>query len=157
MASEYIKGQSIEDSESTKRRIDDQNDTSQNEEPATKKFKEIGESEPTEVVATTSKGKGIRKKKVKSKKYESEPEESSSADEDGDDDIIDEHVIPEGDVEEDLFEEIDTSNIIVGGRRTRGKVIDYKKTLEDLEKSNELPDDDYDDEDDQEFSLPVEN
>lgn len=38
------------------------------------------------------------------------------------------------DEEEDDLAEIDSSNIIQGGRRTRGKVIDYKKTAEALDK-----------------------
>ncbi|CAI5133468.1 BEM_HP_G0073270.mRNA.1.CDS.1 [Saccharomyces cerevisiae] len=40
----------------------------------------------------------------------------------------------EGEEEEDDLAEIDTSNIITSGRRTRGKVIDYKKTAEELDK-----------------------
>ncbi|CUS24176.1 LAQU0S14e01926g1_1 [Lachancea quebecensis] len=38
--------------------------------------------------------------------------------------------------EEDDLAEIDSSNIIQGGRRTRGKVIDYKKTAEALDKES---------------------
>lgn len=47
------------------------------------------------------------------------------------------------------------------GRRTRGKVIDYKKTLEELEKKNAngtgeaLLDDDEDDDEDGTFQEPV--
>ncbi|CCD23636.1 Chz1p NDAI_0B06040 [Naumovozyma dairenensis CBS 421] len=41
------------------------------------------------------------------------------------------------DEEEDDLAEIDTSNIITGGRRTRGKVIDFKKTAEKLEGKKE--------------------
>lgn len=54
------------------------------------------------------------------------------------------------------MEEIDTSNIIVG-RRTRGKVIDYKKINDELEKSKAageagiLDDDDDEEEDDRDF------
>jgi hypothetical protein len=52
--------------------------------------------------------------------------------------------------------EIDTSNIIVG-RRTRGKVIDYKKINDELEKSKAageasfLDDDDDEEENDKDF------
>lgn len=56
--------------------------------------------------------------------------------------------------EEDDLAEIDTSNIITSGRRTRGKVIDYKKTAEELDKNeatvkptNEAGRDDEEDED----------
>ncbi|SCU95357.1 LADA_0G15170g1_1 [Lachancea dasiensis] len=38
------------------------------------------------------------------------------------------------DEDEDDLAEIDSSNIITGGRRTRGKMIDYKKTAEVLDK-----------------------
>ncbi|KAL3231419.1 Histone H2AZ-specific chaperone CHZ1 [Nakaseomyces bracarensis] len=37
------------------------------------------------------------------------------------------------DEEEDDLAEIDTSNIITTGRRTRGKIIDYKKTAKELD------------------------
>lgn len=55
---------------------------------------------------------------------------------------------------------MDTSNIIQG-RRTRGKVIDYKKTLEKIEKqeragiTDELLDDE-DEENDGNYVAPVE-
>lgn len=45
--------------------------------------------------------------------------------------------------EEDNMEEIDTDNIISGGRRTRGKFIDFAKAAE-----NELDDDDDEEDDD---------
>lgn len=66
----------------------------------------------------------------------------------------------EGEEEEDDLAEIDTSNIITSGRRTRGKVIDYKKTAEELDKKEpstgskddvgygEKEEDDEDEEDD---------
>lgn len=44
------------------------------------------------------------------------------------------------------MEEIDTSNIIGGGRRTRGKTIDFAKAAE--ENKDELEDDDEEDDDD---------
>lgn len=68
----------------------------------------------------------------------------------------------ENDVEDDLAE-IDASNIIPGGRRTRGKIIDYKKAVKELDsaktnsnlkaanatnKEIEVDDDDDDDDDD---------
>lgn len=44
------------------------------------------------------------------------------------------------------MEEIDTENIISGGRRTRGKNIDFAKAAENA--GDELEDDDDDDDDD---------
>jgi hypothetical protein len=43
------------------------------------------------------------------------------------------------------MEEIDTSNIITDGRRTRGRKIDFAKAAE------EFPEDDEDEEDDDDF------
>ena len=45
------------------------------------------------------------------------------------------------------MEEIDTDNIISGGRRTRGKAIDFAKAAEGLE-------DDDDEDDDADFQDP---
>ncbi len=47
------------------------------------------------------------------------------------------------------MEEIDTSNIISDGRRTRGRQIDFAKAAQ------ELPEDDDDEEDDDDFEEPV--
>lgn len=48
------------------------------------------------------------------------------------------------------MEEIDTSNIISGGRRTRGRQIDFAKAAE------ELPEEEEDEDDDDDFEEPVE-
>lgn len=84
-------------------------------------------------------------------------EESES---DMDDAKLDALMGNEGEEEEDDLAEIDTSNIITTGRRTRGKVIDYKKTAEELDKKessacsknnvnySDKEEDDEDDEDD---------
>lgn len=50
--------------------------------------------------------------------------------------------------EEDGLEEIDLNNIVEGGRRTRGRVIDFAKAAE------ENPADDDEDEDDDDFKAP---
>ncbi|OHE91016.1 histone chaperone domain CHZ [Colletotrichum orchidophilum] len=50
--------------------------------------------------------------------------------------------------EEDGLEEIDLSNIVEGGRRTRGRVIDFAKAAE------ENPAEEEDDEDDDDFAAP---
>ncbi|KAF2420022.1 hypothetical protein EJ08DRAFT_653942 [Tothia fuscella] len=55
---------------------------------------------------------------------------------------------PVGEVEEaddDNMEEIDTDNIITGGRRTRGRNIDFVKAAEE---AKDLDDDEDDDDDD---------
>jgi hypothetical protein len=49
------------------------------------------------------------------------------------------------------MEEIDLNNIVEGGRRTRGQVIDFAKAAE------ENPADDEDDEEDDDFQPPDED
>jgi hypothetical protein len=51
--------------------------------------------------------------------------------------------------DDDNMEEIDTSNILSDGRRTRGRQIDFAKAAE------ELPEDEEDDDDDDDFEEPV--
>lgn len=50
--------------------------------------------------------------------------------------------------DDDNMEEIDPSNIISGGRRTRGRQIDFAKAAE------ELPEEEEDEEDDDDFEAP---
>jgi hypothetical protein len=52
--------------------------------------------------------------------------------------------------DDDNMEEIDTSNILSDGRRTRGRQIDFAKAAE------ELPEDEDDDDDDDDFEEPTE-
>jgi len=47
------------------------------------------------------------------------------------------------------MEEIDTSNIIQSGRRTRGKTIDFTKAAEELPEEDEDDDEDFHDPDDE--------
>lgn len=54
--------------------------------------------------------------------------------------------------EEDDLKEIESDNIIAGGRRTRGKVIDFAKAAE--ESKGEIEEDDEDD--DEDFEAPDE-
>ena len=56
------------------------------------------------------------------------------------------HLIAEEE-DEDNMEEIDTDNIIDGGRRTRGKTIDFAKAAAE----NPAEDDDDDEDDDEDF------
>ena len=67
-----------------------------------------------------------------------------------DDEKLDQLMTKE-DEEEDDLSEIDASNIITTGRRTRGKIIDYKKTAEELEKNGQGKNEDK--EEDEELSL----
>lgn len=53
---------------------------------------------------------------------------------------------------EDGLEEIDLNNIVEGGRRTRGQIIDFAKAAE----QNPVDDDDEDDDDD-DFTPPDED
>jgi Histone chaperone domain CHZ len=51
--------------------------------------------------------------------------------------------------DDDNMEEIDTSNILSDGRRTRGRQIDFAKAAE------ELPEEEEDDDDDDDFEEPA--
>ena len=60
--------------------------------------------------------------------------------------------------DEDNMEEIDTSNIITGGRRTRGKQIDYeeaerkaKEAGDNLDEEDEDDDEDFEEEEDEDM------
>ncbi|RSL63914.1 hypothetical protein CEP54_004955 [Fusarium duplospermum] len=69
--------------------------------------------------------------------------EDTAMDEDDDDDSDEDEEVVEAD--EDGMEEIDLNNIVEGGRRTRGAVIDFAKAAE------QHPADDEDEEDDDDF------
>ncbi|RMJ08382.1 hypothetical protein CDV36_011997 [Fusarium kuroshium] len=69
--------------------------------------------------------------------------EDTAMDEDDDDDSDDDEEVVEAD--EDGMEEIDLNNIVEGGRRTRGAVIDFAKAAE------QHPAEDEDEEDDDDF------
>jgi hypothetical protein len=51
--------------------------------------------------------------------------------------------------DDDNMEEIDTSNILSDGRRTRGRQIDFAKAAE------ELPEEEEEDDDDDDFEEPA--
>ncbi|SCU83097.1 LAFA_0D01706g1_1 [Lachancea sp. 'fantastica'] len=92
-----------------------------------------------EVTAEDSKAKSSGKKDVK--------DTEDSSDESEDDEKLDLMLNKEDEDDDDLAE-IDSTNIITGGRRTRGKVIDYKKTAEKLDKEagkEALPEEDTED------------
>jgi hypothetical protein len=55
---------------------------------------------------------------------------------------------PADEPDEDNMEEIDLDNIIEGGRRTRGRTIDFAKAAE------ELPEEDDEDDEDDDFQAP---
>ncbi|CAR24682.1 Histone H2A.Z-specific chaperone CHZ1 [Lachancea thermotolerans] len=71
----------------------------------------------------------------KAKKENKGTGDNGSESESEDDEKLD-MMLNKEDEEEDDLAEIDSSNIIQGGRRTRGKVIDYKKTAEALDKES---------------------
>lgn len=56
---------------------------------------------------------------------------------------------PVDEADDDNMEEIDTSNIISGGRRTRGRQIDFAQAAKDL------PEDEEDEDDDGDFEAPA--
>lgn len=103
---------------------------------------------------TEKAGPEKKKRKHSRRKYEDlEPadEKDSEDEEDGDKDVDDDKLVVEDDEEDDLVE-IDASNIIATGRRTRGKVIDYSKIEAELEKEEgkskeEVEEEDEDDND----------
>ncbi|KAI0181385.1 histone chaperone domain CHZ-domain-containing protein [Hypoxylon sp. FL1284] len=88
-------------------------------------------------VPVPSKGKG--------KAAATEQPADTAMDEDDDDDEEEEEEA-EGGEDDDNMDEIDPSNIVEGGRRTRGRVIDWAKAAEE----NPADDDDDDEEDDYE-------
>ncbi|KAI5855830.1 hypothetical protein BZA05DRAFT_389808 [Tricharina praecox] len=104
----------------------------------------MSDIKPTDTAVTEqqvpNKGKGKAVAEPVETEDESSDEEMGASDE----------VMDLEDVEEDDLAEIDTSNIIQGGR-TRGAKIDFKAVQE-----NEMIDDD-EDEDDDDFQAPKEN
>ncbi|KAI1781107.1 histone chaperone domain CHZ-domain-containing protein [Hypoxylon cercidicola] len=83
--------------------------------------------------------------KGKGKAATAEEPVDTAMDEDDDEDEDDEDEAEGGD-DDDNMDEIDLSNIVEGGRRTRGRVIDWAKAAEE----NPAEDDDDEDEDDYE-------
>ncbi|KAI1325604.1 histone chaperone domain CHZ-domain-containing protein [Xylariaceae sp. FL0255] len=80
--------------------------------------------------------------KGKGKAVAEEPVDQSMDEDDDDDDEEDEAA----EEEDDNMDEIDLNNIVEGGRRTRGKVIDWAKASQE----NPAPEED-DDEDEDDF------
>ncbi|KAI1185096.1 histone chaperone domain CHZ-domain-containing protein [Nemania serpens] len=81
--------------------------------------------------------------KGKGKAVATEEPVDHSMDEEEDDDSGDEEVGDE--VDDDNMEEIDLNNIVDGGRRTRGRVIDWAKAAEENPADDDDDDDDEDD------------
>ncbi|KAK7229076.1 hypothetical protein V2G26_001246 [Clonostachys chloroleuca] len=94
----------------------------------------------TEESASALESKGKGKAVVGNVHDDDVMDEDDDDDDDEEDDNEDE---PEGAIDEDGLEEIDTNNIVEGGRRTRGQVIDFAKAAEE-----NPADEDEDDEDD---------
>lgn len=116
----------------------------------TVKEKRSSENEPTKesIGEATDKKKTHKRRRnydehdaevAKDEKTEKGSGDKEKAEEDDESDLDDaklDAMVDQDEAEDDLAE-IDTSNIITTGRRTRGKVIDYKKTAAELEKSKE--------------------
>ncbi|KXJ96950.1 histone chaperone domain CHZ-domain-containing protein [Microdochium bolleyi] len=94
-----------------------------------------GATDPTQSEDFKGKGKAVAE------------QHAGDAPMDEDDDSSDDEQNEGGEAEEaeDNLEEIDLNNIVEGGRRTRGRVIDWAKAAE------ENPADDDDDEDEEDF------
>ncbi|KAI0518432.1 histone chaperone domain CHZ-domain-containing protein [Xylaria bambusicola] len=86
--------------------------------------------------------------KGKGKAVAAEEPVDQSMDEDDDEDSGDEEAGDDAADDDDNMDEIDLNNIVDGGRRTRGRVIDWAKAAE------ENPADDDDDDDDEDDFQP---
>ncbi|KAI1135244.1 hypothetical protein F5Y05DRAFT_394923 [Hypoxylon sp. FL0543] len=106
---------------------------------------ETGATVPQEGSSTKASEQPVQ---AKGKGKATEEPVDSTMDEDDDDDDDEEEEENEGgdDDADDGMEEIDLSNIVAGGRRTRGRVIDWAKAAQE----NPAEDDDEDDEDEYE-------
>ncbi|KXN90789.1 Histone H2A.Z-specific chaperone CHZ1 [Leucoagaricus sp. SymC.cos] len=94
----------------------------------------------TTVASPDSKGKG--KAPAVDEPMEDDGEDEEDEEDEGDDDAEEDE-----EDEEEIFDEIDPSAIVAGGRRTRGVRVDYA-SQEALEKAGLKPDEEDDDEDD---------
>lgn len=126
------------------------------EEGSKKRAHEDVASENKDESAVDSTDKSSKKKKQRRRQYDNDlPKETKSEDEEDDDEGEEEGNednlgLEEG--EEDDLLEIDQSNIITSGRRTRGKVIDFTKAAEKLNSEQGTQDDENDEDDDGEFN-----
>ncbi|KAI1766622.1 histone chaperone domain CHZ-domain-containing protein [Hypoxylon sp. FL1150] len=94
-------------------------------------------------VPAQAKGKGKGKGPATEEPVDNAMDEDDDEEEEDDDEA-------EGGDDDDNMDEIDPSNIVEGGRRTRGRVIDWAKAAEE----NPADDDDDEDEDDYEPAVP---
>jgi hypothetical protein len=92
---------------------------------------------------------GFAESKGKGKAIAEDIPHDTSMDEDDDEDDEEGEDEEAAEAEEDGMEEIDLANVVEGGRRTRGQVIDFAKAAEE----NPMEDDD-EDEDDEDFQPP---
>ncbi|GJD02054.1 Histone chaperone domain CHZ [Colletotrichum higginsianum IMI 349063] len=90
---------------------------------------------------TKGKGKAVAAEEPVEKSDAMEEDEESSDEEENTE-------VAEAVEEEDGMEEIDLNNIVEGGRRTRGRVIDFAKAAE------ENPAEDDEDDEDDDFQAP---
>lgn len=89
-----------------------------------------------------------KEENTKSAKNLGEKTQTGDAEDDDQSDLDDAKLdaLVDNDEEEDDLAEIDTSNIIPTGRRTRGKIIDYKKTAAELDNKRDAGDEKDDEE-----------
>ncbi|KAE9573797.1 Histone H2A.Z-specific chaperone CHZ1 [Colletotrichum fructicola] len=101
-------------------------------------------TDPTTELENKGKGKAVASE---------EPVEQSEAMDEDDDSSEEEEANETAEPvdEDDGMDEIDLNNIVEGGRRTRGRVIDFAKAAE------ENPADDEDDEEDDDFQAPADD
>lgn len=103
-----------------------------------------GQSQETD---GSNKGKGKATEQVQ----DISMDEGGDDEDDTSEDEVDETAINVDEADDDNMEEIDTSNIISGGRRTRGRQIDFAKAAQ------ELPEEEDDEDEDDDFEAPVED
>ncbi|KAL2007619.1 hypothetical protein VTN00DRAFT_7601 [Thermoascus crustaceus] len=100
--------------------------------------------------AALDKGKGKAVETPATQDMSMDEDEESSEEESGPEEMAED----EEDEDHDNLEPISTSNIIEGGRRTRGKTIDF---AEAAEKAKQAGDDEMDDDEDDEDFAPNED
>lgn len=137
----------MSESEDKKVPIEASEDKSVEETTKTEVATEVKAAETSKRAAEEPPKEKKDKKKKRRRNYDDVPpaEDEKSSEEEEEDDVDDDKLVVEDDEEDDL-QEIDTENIITTGRRTRGKVVDYAKVAEELQKEGNVDEDDDDDE-----------
>ncbi|EER28848.1 Histone H2A.Z-specific chaperone [Coccidioides posadasii str. Silveira] len=101
----------------------------------------LTEGEGSRPAADKGKGKAVGSEDIPMEQYSGDSETDES-------DAADDETFPEDDIEEedeagdDNLERISEENIIPGGRRTRGKVINFAEAAEKVAEDDAMDDDD---------------